>query len=119
MTEFHNKRHLKERRQGLRNNATPAEAALWNALKNKQLDGRKFRRQHSFGNHIIADLYCPSERLVIELDGQHHFTPAGMYKDQLRDEFLKQNHIRVLRIENRDVFEDLENVLARIRKAFR
>jgi very-short-patch-repair endonuclease len=46
---------------GLRNNSTSAEAALWNLLKNKQLEGRKFRRQQSIGKYIV-DFYCSQEK---------------------------------------------------------
>lgn len=72
-TQIHNIRILKENRQGLRNTPTPAEAALWLKLRKSQLDGRKFRRQHSVGTYIL-DFYCPSEMLGIELDGADHFT---------------------------------------------
>ena len=51
---------------------TEAELVLWAVLKDKKLQGRKFRHQHSIG-HYIADFYCISEKLIIELDGQHHF----------------------------------------------
>jgi very-short-patch-repair endonuclease len=56
---FSNKIEIKFFRQNLRNNSTSAEAALWNLIKNKKLDGRKFRRQHSLGNYIV-DFYCSS-----------------------------------------------------------
>ena len=66
-TEIHNRSALKENRRTLRNNMTPAESALWKVLQKSQLDGRKFRRQHSVDGHIL-DFYCPSEKLAIELD---------------------------------------------------
>jgi len=50
---------------------TPAEAKLWTYLKGKQLEGRKFRRQHSVSQYIL-DFYCPASKLAIELDGQAH-----------------------------------------------
>ena len=74
---------LKPRRRELRTYGTSAEAALWNLLKKRQLRGRKFRRQHSVGRYIL-DFYCPSERLAIELDGAHHYTPAGQDHDARR-----------------------------------
>jgi hypothetical protein len=70
-TRINNLPHLKTFRQKLRNNLTPAEAKLWAYIKNSQVEGRKFRRQHSVDNYIL-DFYCPSERLAIELDGQGH-----------------------------------------------
>ena len=71
MKRIHNKIELKPYRKALRKDLTPAEAFLWKYLQNRKLEGRKFRRQHSVGNYI-ADFYCSSERLVIELDG-HSF----------------------------------------------
>jgi very-short-patch-repair endonuclease len=60
----HNQEELKNRRKGLRKKLTPAEATLWLLLKDKKLEGRKFRRQHSVGKYIV-DFYCPSEKLVM------------------------------------------------------
>ena len=104
-------------RKELRNNLTPAEAALWKALQRGQLEGRKFRRQHSFGKFIL-DFYCPSEKLVIELDGRHHFSDVGFEADSERSTFLHSHGIRVLRFENKDVFENLDGVLEEIRNHF-
>ena len=69
---INNKPELKPLRKQLRNFSTSAEAVLWTHLQKSQLQNRKFRRQHSIGN-FIADFYCPSEKLVIELDGEDHF----------------------------------------------
>ena len=66
-----NRKGLKSYRSSLRNRSTSAEAELWDILKSKNLDGRKFRRQHSIGNYIV-DFCCPSEKLIIELDGDPH-----------------------------------------------
>ena len=66
-----NRKGLKPFRSFLRNKATSSEAALWDILKSKQLDGRKFRRQCSIGRYIV-DFCCPSEKLIIELDGDPH-----------------------------------------------
>lgn len=112
-----NQAHMKDRRRELRNNATAAEASLWELLKGKQLHGRKFRRQHSFDNYVL-DFYCPSEKLAIELDGADHFTEAGMAKDQERTTHLEQLGIRVLRFENDEVFKATEAVLHQITSAF-
>jgi very-short-patch-repair endonuclease len=66
-----NRKVLRSLRSLLRNKATLAEAALWDILKSKQLDGRKFRRRYSISSYIV-DLCCPSEKLIIELDGDPH-----------------------------------------------
>jgi very-short-patch-repair endonuclease len=91
---------------------------LWLHFKNSQLEGRKFRRQHSIENYIL-DFYCPSEKVNIELDGAAHYTEEGTENDKLRDQFLNELDITVLRIENRDVFENLENVLEMIKNNFK
>ena len=109
--------HLKTYRKQLRNNLTPSEAILWNNLKNKQLDGRKFRRQHSIANYIL-DFYCPSEKLAIELDGHGHFEANQRTYDFNRDRFIESYGIRVLRFENKLIFNQLELVLEMIKNNF-
>ena len=86
-TKLYNLSYLKETRRYLRKNLTEAELVLWEVLKEKKLCGRKFRRQHSIGNYI-ADYYCSSEKLIIELDGKHHYTKEGIEKDIERDKHL-------------------------------
>ncbi len=114
---LHNKSYLKEKRQDLRNNATPAEATLWNALKNKQLEGRKFRRQHSIGNYIV-DFFCVSESLVIELDGETHNNSFADENDMKRTQFLNDQGVKVIRFENKEVFENMDLVLHNIKEKF-
>ena len=118
MTEkIHNINTLKENRKKLRNSLTPAEAKLWSLLKNSQLEKRKFRRQHSVGPYVL-DFYCPLEKLCIELDGAAHFTDGGYQYDTARTEYLEALKIRVMRFENKDVFENTEAVLEKIRRNF-
>ena len=114
---IHNRPYLKENRRTLRNNLTAAEATLWNMLKSKQLDGRKFRRQHSIENFIV-DFYCPTEKLIIELDGSVHDNPGQANADYVRDERLRSSGFKILRIENELVFEQPETVLEQIRSLF-
>lgn len=109
--------HLKTFRKELRNNLTPAEASLWKQLQKRQLEGRKFRRQHSVGNYIL-DFYCPSEKLAIELDGEVHNDFSQADYDYERDQFLNAFGIKVLRFENKEVFENNEAVLNEIKDAF-
>jgi very-short-patch-repair endonuclease len=112
-----NKKDLKEKRQFLRKKSTSAEATLWSLLKNKQIEGRKFRRQQSIGNYIV-DFYCPSEKLIIELDGDVHGDYYMIQRDQIRDENLTRLGYSVLRFENRFVFQDPEFVLFEIKAKF-
>jgi very-short-patch-repair endonuclease len=116
-TKIFNLKYLKETRQYLRNNMTDAERVLWTILKDKKLNGRKFRRQHSIG-HYIADFYCPTEKLVIELDGHQHYTQEGIEKDKERDSHLALMGIKVLRFENKEIFDNLTMVVKRIKSEF-
>ena len=109
--------HLTDTRRVLRNNPTPAEVALWQLLKNKQLDGRKFRRQVSIENYVV-DFFCPQENLVIELDGAVHDQPTVAENDKYRDERLADLGFKILRFKNQDVFTLTDWVLSEIRKCF-
>jgi very-short-patch-repair endonuclease len=91
-----NRKDLKSFRSFLRDRATSAEVALWNILKSKQLDGRKFRRQYSICNYIV-DFCCPSEKLIIELDGDPHGEYHKIKKDENRDKYLESLGFTVLR----------------------
>lgn len=115
--KLYNLPYLKETRVYLRKNMTEAELVLWEVLKEKKLCGRKFRRQHSIG-HYIADFYCSSEKLIIELDGQHHYTEEGIAKDIERDAHLALMDKKVLRFENKDVLNNLTEVLKKIKSEF-
>lgn len=115
--KINNLPELKPFRKNLRNNLTPAEAKFWKTIQNKNLGGKKFRRQHSVGNYIL-DFYCPAERLAVELDGEVHFNDAARERDGRRKLYLENCGIRVLRFENKLVFEDLEWVLAVIKNNF-
>jgi very-short-patch-repair endonuclease len=118
MKQVHNKKTLLNNRRELRNKLTSAEALLWNALQKSKLKGRKFRRQHSIDRYIL-DFYCPQERLAIELDGAHHYTIPGAECDNERDEYLRNCYIKVLRFENKLVFENLQSVLNEIQQHFK
>ena len=118
MTErIHNRNILKERRKELRNSLTPAEAKLWSQLKDSKLENRKFRRQHSVGPYVL-DFYCPSEKLCIEMDGAGHFTDGGYEYDAERTEYLRSLNIKVIRFENKDIFDNTEGILEEIKKFF-
>ncbi|WP_430905969.1 endonuclease domain-containing protein [Maribacter sp. 2-571] len=114
----HNKTGLKKYRKLLRKRLTPAEAFLWKHLSGKKLAGRKFRRQHSIDRYI-ADFYCASEKLVIELDGQVHMNPTAQAYDKKRTEHLERAGLTVIRFENKMVFENLTTVLEEITANFK
>ena len=97
----------------LRKNLTPAEARLWEALRNRQLEGLRFRCQHPVGNFIL-DFYCPACKLVVELDGEIHDRQADY--DDARTNKLAEYGYRVLRFRNEQVMNDLPGVVAKIKR---
>ena len=115
---LHNKINLKLIRKSLRNYSTSAEAVLWTKLKNKQIEGLKFRRQHSIGNYVV-DFYCPQLNLGIELDGEFHASYQDIIRDEKRDKFLLDLGIRILRFENKIVFEKPEEIIIQIKNILR
>ena len=117
-TKLYNLAYLKEFRINLRKNMTEAELVLWQVLKDKKLCGRKFRRQHSIG-YFITDFYCSSEKLIIELDGQHHYTPEGIEKDVERDAHLALMDKKVIRFENKEVLNNLTEVIKQIKAEYK
>jgi very-short-patch-repair endonuclease len=114
---FSNLKSIKSFRKKLRNESTSAEAALWNLIKNKQISGRKFRRQHGLGNYIV-DFYCSSEKLIIELDGDSHGDYSKIEQDKERDSSLEKKGYIIIRFENKLVFQDPEYVQEKIKECF-
>ena len=99
------------RARELRLHPTPAERHAWTLLRNRGILGLKFRRQHVLHGFIV-DFYCPSERIVIELEGNVHDTEARRGYDQARVGFLQAAGYRVIRVRNREVSrQHLETML--------
>ena len=91
----------------LRQPQTPAEQKLWSRLRDRQLDGLKFRRQHPIGKFII-DFYCAEAKLCIEIDGDSHAEQVEY--DQARTAYLNELGYTIMRFTNREVFGQLEAV---------
>ncbi len=102
-----------ERARELRRNQIDAENLLWMVLRNKNLEGVKFRRQHNVGTYIL-DFYCHEYKLAIELDGGGHAEPKQKKYDKERNHFLNEEGIRVLRIWDNEVLKNLEGVVEEI-----
>jgi very-short-patch-repair endonuclease len=96
----------------LRLRTTEAEQKLWFLLRNRQLKGKKFRRQHAIANYVV-DFYCNECKLAIELDGNFHVDEAKNY-DKSRTALLAELGITVLRFWNEEVMSDPGGVLIRI-----
>jgi len=99
--------------RNLRQNMTPAEQVLWEALKGRQVAGLKFRCQHPVGPFIL-DFYCPARKLVVEVDGGVHDGQAEY--DAARTQQLNDYGYQVLRFRNDEVLNDLDSVLERVRQ---
>lgn len=97
----------------LRRRQTLAESILWGRLRNKQLGGLKFRRQHPFEGFIL-DFFCHEAQLGIELDGSVHRDREVAEHDRFRTEILEDYGIHILRIWNSEVEQDVIAVTQRI-----
>jgi very-short-patch-repair endonuclease len=99
----------------LRNNLTSAEMVLWEQLKNKNLLGVRFKRQHPI-DIFIVDFYCHKYKLVIEVDGEIHNSPENKEYDDGRAFEMERYGIKIIRFSNREVLENINNVIARIKQ---
>jgi very-short-patch-repair endonuclease len=88
---------------------SPPEVLLWTRLRLLRGEGPVFRRQHPIGPYI-ADFYCASARLVIEVDGAEHTVDDRIVRDHRRDAYLEQLGYSVLRIPAADVLRDADEV---------
>jgi len=105
------------RARQLRREMTPAEKKLWQRLRNGQLDGAHFRKQHPVGRFIL-DFVCVRAKLVIEIDGDTHASQAEY--DAERTRWLnEQKEYRVIRFANDEVHHHIEAVLEKIREALK
>ena len=78
------------------------------------MEGRKFRRQHAIGSHIV-DFVCLEARLIIEIDGDSHFDDGRQELDEQRDAFMAKLGFRVMRFGNRSVMTNLDGITEAIR----
>ena len=86
------------------------ERFLWQALRDRQLGGYKFRRQRPVGKYF-ADFACVEAKLIVEVDGGQHFSQGGVTDDIRRTAELNQLGYHVLRFSNREVLMERESVL--------
>jgi very-short-patch-repair endonuclease len=107
MTQSRSPRAIVANARYLRRNMTDAEQAVWRVVRDKQLQGYRFRRQRPMGKYI-ADFVCLEAKLVIEVDGGQHADHADY--DAARTAFLVKLGFRVLRFWNNDVLQNLGGV---------
>ncbi len=102
---------LKPLARQMRREATAAENRLWQRLRNKQILGYKFRRQHAI-DRFIVDFICNQAQLVIEVDGEiHDYTQE---EDGIRQDFLESQGLRVIRFRNEEVLNNIDGVVKEI-----
>lgn len=108
MSELVNQEKYKKLRQNLRNEMPKPEQKLWYYIRDRQIEGVKFRRQCSIGKYIV-DFYSFKKKLVIEVDGDSHFfSEEAIEKDEIRTKFLEAQGIKVIRFTNTDVMKNCE-----------
>ncbi len=88
---------------------TDAEIILWSRIRRKSMLGYQFYRQKIIGRYIV-DFYCQRARLVIEVDGGQHYSLEGKQKDAVRDDYMAQLGLSVLRFSDREILENLDGV---------
>jgi very-short-patch-repair endonuclease len=101
--------HPHARARTLRANQTPAERLLWGRLRDRRLDGMKWKRQVPRDGFIL-DFYCAEHGLAVELDGGQHAENEGMLRDRRRTRLLARGGVRVIRFWNTEVHENLDGV---------
>jgi very-short-patch-repair endonuclease len=97
----------------LRRQMSYPEVLLWQRLRGAPM-GIRFRRNHPIGLDYSADFYCASAKLVIEVDGQIHDQPRVVAGDAMRDAFLRQRGLTVLRVPAQDVLRNADETAAAI-----
>jgi very-short-patch-repair endonuclease len=97
----------------LRLRTTEAENKLWSLLRNRQVKGKKFRRQHAIANYIV-DFYCNECKLAIELDGNFHTDEVAKDYDKSRTALLTELGTTLLRFWNEEIMTNPAKVLIRI-----
>ncbi len=97
----------------LRKSMTPAEKVLWERLRNRQVNGFRFRRQHPIKDFIV-DFFCYDAMLVIEVDGSVHDEINQSERDEQRTFILKRLGIKEVRFSNQEVMNDTDQVIRRI-----
>ena len=99
------------RAKNLRKNMTPWERKLWFLFLSQY--PIRFRRQQPIGRYIV-DFYCPSARLIVELDGSEHYTEESIRYDRIRTDELVKKGFRLFRISNRDIDANFRSVCDKI-----
>ena len=99
----------------LRKKLTEAEIILWERLRNRQIEGVRFRRQHPIKNYVV-DNFANELALSIEIDGGYHFERSQKFYDDDRTEILAAYGVTIIRFTNEQVTHSIDEVIDQIRK---
>ncbi|MBI2326298.1 DUF559 domain-containing protein [Candidatus Collierbacteria bacterium] len=113
MTRIFNKTKETDKRRLLRDNATTAETVLWSQIRNKKLNGLKFRRQFSINNYVV-DFYCSRLKLAVEIDDSVHKQKRVQKMDKIRQEQIESLGITFLRFTNVEIINEISKIKERI-----
>lgn len=106
---------LKTTARTLRKRMTDSELKLWSRIRRKQISGLQFYRQRPIGNYIV-DFYCPKAQIVLEVDGSQDMNKPAIQNDQHRDNYLKQQGIKVLRFDDLQILKQLDAVVEQLHR---
>jgi very-short-patch-repair endonuclease len=113
--DFFNLRDFKNRRRELRRNATFPEQRLWLRLRDRRMQGYKFRRQFGVGKYIV-DFYAPALKLVVEVDGDTHAGEKAEKYDEVRTKYLNSLGVTCIRFTNHEIMQNFDGALSMIWK---
>lgn len=102
--------------KALRHNPTPAEDAMWQAVRNRQIKNCKFRRQHPIAG-FIPDFVCLDQKLIVEVDGGYHDAEQQKQFDAAREKWLAENGFRMIRFTNEEILEQMPMVVQKLGEA--
>jgi very-short-patch-repair endonuclease len=109
------KQKMTEVARQFRKEPTTSEEILWQAIRGRKLDGRRFRRQQPIGVFVV-DFYCSAEKLIVEVDGPIH--ELQREHDQQRQELLESLGLKMARVTSKQVETDIDSALALIRQFY-
>lgn len=113
MTRIYNKTRETNKRRYLRSNATKTETILWSQIRDKKINGLKFRRQFSINNYVV-DFYCSKLKLAVEIDGGIHKQEKVQKMDKIRQEQIESLGITFLRFTNEEIINEINKIKERI-----
>jgi len=115
---------IKEIAKKLRNNSTITEIILWWYIKWWKLWAKFLRQKPVYvftenswlDRYIIPDFYCFENKIIIEIDWGIHNLKEVYELDKYKEELLQNMWFKVIRIQNEEILNDIEDVLEKLKK---